>query len=472
MAGARRATPGALETVLRAQADVLGAANASAAAQRLVDGLAQRLALDLVALAFVQGERLQQLHVSAGTLAPVGSPLARQLVNAMHEALDQRCGLLTPLPPGQTEAVPRIRAAQQQLLDLQGGSLVCVLLQPHAERDSPHAPPPLGVLCAMRQQGDPLPLEPSDLRLLQNVAAFATPALGLLRAQDQRLRTRLQRRLGWRVPLHQRRTRQLGSAALALALVAALQWPAPHRVGGTAKVQGTEQRLLVAPHAGFLQQVHVRPGDHVRAGQLLVEMADPELRTERDRWASQLEQAQSSVAEANARADRTQLVMQMAKAAEAQAQLDLVQSQLDRTRITAPFDAVVLQGDLSQRLGTPLELGAELLTLAPAGHWRVVVAVDERDIGDVAVGQTGTLALSALPWDTLDLRVARITPMATAQDGHNVFEVEAELLDPPPGLRPGLVGRARIDVGQRALAAGLLQAAAQRARQAWWWWWG
>jgi multidrug resistance efflux pump len=218
--------------------------------------------------------------------------------------------------------------------------------------------------------------------------------------------------------------------------------------------------------------VHVRPGDHVRAGQLLVEMADPELRTERDRWASQLEQAQSSVAEANARADRTQLVMQMAKAAEAQAQLDLVQSQLDRTRITAPFDAVVLQGDLSQRLGTPLELGAELLTLAPAGHWRVVVAVDERDIGDVAVGQTGTLALSALPWDTLDLRVARITPMATAQDGHNVFEVEAELLDPPPGLRPGLVGRARIDVGQRALAAGLLQAAAQRARQAWWWWWG
>ena len=37
-----------------------------------------------------------------------------------------------------------------------------------------------------------------------------------------------------------------------------------------------------------------------------------------------------------------------AKAAEAQAQLALVEHQLQRARIRAPFDGVVIKGDLSQ----------------------------------------------------------------------------------------------------------------------------
>ena len=149
-----------------------------------------------------------------------------------------------------------------------------------------------------------------------------------------------------------------------------------------------------------------------------------------------------------ARADRTQLVISQARADEARAQLALVDEQLGRIRLEAPFDGVVIRGDLSQSLGAPVQRGDVLLTVAPRDRFRVIIEVDERDIAWIKVAQQGSLALSALPWDTLPLKVVRITPMASPMEGRNVFEVEANLESQPDTLRPGLQGVARISVGE------------------------
>jgi hypothetical protein len=99
------------------------------------------------------------------------------------------------------------------------------------------------------------------------------------------------------------------------------------------------------------------------------------------------------------------------------------------------------------------------------------VQVDEADVAHLAVGQAGVLALAAVPWESLRLQVTRITPMAAPRDGRNVFEVEADLLDVPPDLRPGLVGHARIEVGRQPWLVGWLGRAADRLRLLWWRWW-
>jgi RND family efflux transporter MFP subunit len=232
------------------------------------------------------------------------------------------------------------------------------------------------------------------------------------------------------------------------------------------------QRVLAAPADGFVQQVHVRPGDSVRAGQPLLELADQDLLLERQRWQSQLAQHLDGLAAAQARADRAQLVQLQSKADEAQAQLDLVDERLQRARLVAPFDGIVVQGDLSQQLGAPVKLGAELMTLAPSDRFRVIVEVDERDVAHLRAGQTGSVALSALPWDTLPLRVARITPVATPREGRNVFEVEAELLEQPAGLRPGLQGTARITAGEAPTLWRWSRRLVESLRLAWWEWVG
>ena len=487
----------ALALVLGMQAELLSAPSLAAAAQRWVDGLARSGGHGRVALALVKvstsalSPRLEKIYLSGGVSNDAGSTRVRTLLTAMHEALDQRAHLLTP--PLEFEAVPRIRAAQQQLLastatsGAGGGSVACVLLSAachggeaasHSNEAAGHSGA-VGVLCVQRG-AEQSPLSVADMAAFEHLAAFGGPVLQLLEQRDAPLKQRLlrachhQRALGWQ------RWRVAG-VAMALSVLAALSlWPADLNVSGHARVEGEVQRMLAAPVAGFLKQVHVRPGDVVKEGQLLLEMADQELLVERERWSSQLAQSDSSLAEANAKADRSQLVIGLAKSNEMQAQLDLVQSQLERSQVRAPFDAVVVHGDLSQRLGAALEQGAELMTLAPAGKYRVIVEVDEADIAKVSAGQAGSLALSALPWHSLPLRVARITPMATPLEGRNVFEVEAELVETrastpllnPPQLRPGLSGHARIQVGQRPLLVAWLVRAADRVRLAWWSWFG
>jgi multidrug resistance efflux pump len=218
--------------------------------------------------------------------------------------------------------------------------------------------------------------------------------------------------------------------------------------------------------------VHARPGERVRAGQPLVDLADRELQLERQRWQSQLAQQLEGLAAAQARADRPALAQHQARADEAQAQLELAEQKLVRSRLVAPFDAVVVQGDLMQQLGAPVRQGAELMTLAPDGSYRVIVEVDEYDIARVQPGQGGSLALSALPWQTEPLQVRRVSPVARAVEGRNVFEVEAALAAAPAGLRPGLLGQARVEVGRAPLAWQGFSRAAAALRQGWWRWIG
>ena len=82
---------------------------------------------------------------------------------------------------------------------------------------------------------------------------------------------------------------------------------------------------------------------------------------------------------------------------QADAQLALAEEKLTRSRILAPFDGIVVSGDLSQMLGSPVEKGKTLFEIAPLNSYRLIVQVDERDVRYIAVGQGGTVALAGRP---------------------------------------------------------------------------
>jgi len=141
-----------------------------------------------------------------------------------------------------------------------------------------------------------------------------------------------------------------------------------------------------------------------------------------------------------------------AQLAQAEAELALADEKLARSRITAPFDAVVVSGDLRQMLGSPIERGKVLFELAPLDAWRLVVQADEREMRWLAEGQRGLLALASQPTARLPVVVERITPVAVAEDGRNFFRVEARIETTTPAtLRPGMEGIAKIETGPRRL---------------------
>ena len=239
---------------------------------------------------------------------------------------------------------------------------------------------------------------------------------------------------------------------LAVAVAALFLWPVDYRVTAPAHLEGAVQRVLVAPADGYLRDAQVKPGDTVKADQVLAELSDQDLELERRRWTSELAQHENSFRSALAKGDRIEYVLSLGKSESARAQLALVQQQMARSRIRAPFDGIVIKGDLSQMLGAPVRRGDVLLTVAPVDAYRLIIEVDEREIGDVALGSSGALALAALPSATNAFEVVRITPVATAKDGRNFYEVEAKLDATGAGLRPGLQGVAKIAAGQRSTA--------------------
>lgn len=425
------------------------------AAVQLCSDLAVAHQCERVSLGLLEGERIVLQALSGSAQTDLRRQEFDELRAAMEEAVDQDSLLALPEPP---DAPPRVLAATSLLL---GRGVDAVLTLPLALKGRLIG----AVTLEWRDGARPATL---DVPALQATLGLCAPLLALLKQNERRLPLRLWDAL--RATLAGgSRWRRAALAAAALVLAALLLVPLPDQVGARARVEGAVERGLSAPANGFLKAVHARPGDTVRAGQLLAELAEQELEVDRRRIEGELAQHESAYMAAIARSDRQQMGVALARVEEAKAQLELAARQLGRTRIEAPFDGVVIAGDLSRNVGAPVKRGEVLLTVTPAEGWRIVLEVDERDVAQVRPGQRGALALAALPWDELPVTVQRLTPVARVVEGRNVFEVEATLTGTqPPELRPGLLGAGRITVGRQPLAWRALRALYTEARLLWW----
>ena len=315
------------------------------------------------------------------------------------------------------------------------------------------------------------PMTPDLLQLAQSAAHVMTPLFSLLREREapwyQRLRGTTP---SSRSSAAKRRMWRYLAGTASLLMLAALLVPINHSVSAPARIEGEVQRVVASPTKGYLKSVKVRPGDRVTTGQLLAELGERDLELERTKFKSEVAQHEGASAVAFAKGDRAAMSMSQAKADEARAQLGLVDHQLEQIQLTAPIDGVLIQGDLAQSIGTPIDRGQSLFTIAPVNRFRVIVELDERDIRAVAVGQRGELALSAMPWDTLALTVKRVAPMATLVENRNVFELETVPGDALAEVRPGLRGTAHLNVGQASLLA-IWGTRAVNALKRWSWRW-
>ncbi len=460
-------TTGLASATLALYAKVLGAKSFMAASHRLVNALAGDFGFARASIGLHEHGRTRLLASSSLDQSNPQAELAQRILGALDEAIEQRATLGWPPPQQQVgAAAPDLISVEHAALQrFVGGAVASVPLGLDGEV--------FGAVCVERLAGATLAMD--ELIRLEQLLTLAAPALRWMHYGSQAWYRRAWRELlqglaALRQPKRRNTRRVLAAIALALLFVAVA--PLEHEVGGRARIEGAQQRVMSAPTDGFVKTAHVRPGDRVAAGAALVDLIEGDLVLERERWSSQLAQHENSYAGAMAKSDRIGTSTSLARISEAQAQLALVDEQLARGRIVAPFDALVIQGDLSQSIGAPVRQGDSLLTLATTGQYRVIVDIDEVDIARVQPGQHGQLVLSSQPWDWQDLVVERVAPLARAEQGRNVFEVEARLTAPATGLRPGLLGRADLVVGRMPPLWAWAGHVLDRIRLAWWSWIG
>ena len=429
-------------SVLEILADSLEQSEFTAATIAIVSELANRLKCTRVSLGLVDKQSISVYAISNTTRIDVRSNLTRAISEAMNEAVDQGTSLATPALPDSRKHVTYAQAVL-----IQRGGATAVLSIPLYDNTNA-----IGALTLERDATTPF--NHDDQRFCELLGALIGPVIKLKHDNNKPIATKV-----W-ISLREFTARLWGGQHVAtkmytLLLLAIFVFfgfaTGDYRITSPARLEGTIKRVVAAPRDGFIANATMRAGDIVQAGDLLASLDSEELQLEQLKLNSQIDQLDKEKRAALSSGDRSTTAIVNAQHNQTAAQLALVSAQLERTRLSAPFDGIVVSGDLSQSIGSPVENGQILFEVSPLDSYRVVLEIDERDIGDIAETQRGLLTLTGLPGDTLAFTVNRVVPLSTARDGRNYFEVHAELDAHNSPVRPGMEGIGKVTVEQRKL---------------------
>jgi len=274
------------------------------------------------------------------------------------------------------------------------------------------------------------------------------------------------------------------------------QAPLVQTVVATGRVISTSTASVGSEITGVVIERHVRDGDRVEPGDLLLTLRADDLaarvreaqaalnnlqQSHRPQAEEALKQSESLLEQAQREAQRrsallssesiSREVVEKALNAEAVAQANLRQARLaadalapggpeevillerlaaaeaalQKTHIRAQFPAVVLTRRVEP--GDLVQPGRVLMELAQIGHTEVLVPVDERNLGVLAIGQAARCTPDAYPQYQFDATVDHIAPTVDAERG--TVDVRLAVQNPPDYLKQDMTVTATIVTGKR-----------------------
>lgn len=281
-------------------------------------------------------------------------------------------------------------------------------------------------------------------------------------------------------------------------------------VVASGRVMAPSQTNVATMVPGLVVAVGAVEGQHVKAGDLLIQLEDGEAQ-------AQVAQARAAVEQASARVQqlrRVGAIVATQSLSQSQSNLDQAQAEYDRFAklagagaipqaqledarrnldvaraqknaaeaqqlASAPLgaDSRVALGALLQaqaqlaganvrlsqlritarqdgtvltrsvELGDTVQPGRSLLVIAADGDEQLVFQPDERNLARVAVGQKARASADAFPQDVFDAEVSWIAPSVDAQRG--TVEIRLRVPKPPAFLRPDMTVSIDLEVARR-----------------------
>ncbi|MCG8650345.1 MAG: HlyD family secretion protein, partial [Pirellulales bacterium] len=193
-----------------------------------------------------------------------------------------------------------------------------------------------------------------------------------------------------------------------LALVAV--WPVHYRVACTATVGTLKQRLISAPFEASLMAAHVKPGDHVKAGDVLMVLDGGPLRIERESIEAEIQQASKEYNMALATGQVARAQQANLKRRQLTRRFDLLTDRLQRLEVVSPINGIVISGDLERYVGAPLQMGQTLMEVAPMDYMTIEIEIPEHEIGYVGPDAETRIKIDAVGGGSLRTRLDDLFP--------------------------------------------------------------
>lgn len=238
-------------------------------------------------------------------------------------------------------------------------------------------------------------------------------------------------------------------------------------VRATGRIEALQAVELRPDEQGRVIGLHFFEGQSVGKGAPLVTIDDAMLRAQAERASAERDLARQQL-------ERVRLLRQQnassaadleraeAAARSAAAALAVLQLQIARSTVRAPFAGVVGQRFVS--VGDYVTTSTRLLTLQTVDPQRAVIEVPERHAIRLRPGQTVAFTVAAEPGRTFNAQVDFIDPVV--QTANRTIMVKGRAPNPNRVLRPGMFIEARLATATRVNAIVVPEDAVQPLRTA------
>jgi membrane fusion protein (multidrug efflux system) len=247
----------------------------------------------------------------------------------------------------------------------------------------------------------------------------------------------------------------------------ARQQPMVDAVRATGRIEAEQAIELRPDEQGRVTGLLFREGQYVDSGTALVKIDDAMLLAQRERATADRDLARQQlerVRRLRAQNASSPADLERAEAAgrSADAALSLLELQIERTTVRAPFAGVVGQRFVS--VGDYVTTSTRLVTLQTVNPQRAVIEVPERHAVRLRRGQTVEFTVAAQPNRVFRANVDFIDPVV--EDERRTILVKARAPNPSGLLKPGMFIEARLATDTRANAIVVPEDAIQPLRAA------